>query len=689
MAMRMQAAIFVRRFDWPCRLLVALIAAGCSFPRPPDVKATAVMIRGTVHGLWTGADGVALRLSADGVDNTLLTVTANGDFTFPTALDEGSSYAIAITGNPSRHTCAIAAGANGVVGPEGASSLDVACSGPAVTVALSALAPWTFDPSRAVQPPLGASVALQDVAITVGSPDGLINSLAIAGAGLGLGVASPKQPLALGANTIAIDLAAQGGLSTTYQLVIERGGGPVAQAIYGKASNTGMSDGFGRAIAIDGDTLVVGASGESSSATTVNGDEANDNASNAGAAYVFQRTGGRWVQQAYLKASNAQSFDDFGVSVAISGDTIAVGAFGEDSAATGVNQNPADNNASFSGAVYVFHRSGTTWSQQAYVKASNTGSQDGFGITLALSGDTLAVGAYAEGSPATGVNQGQGDGAPGAGAVYVYHRAGASWSQEAYIKASNTQAGDNFGHSLALDGDLLAVGAPFEDSESTGVNHDPTNDNLSSAGAVYVFARTNNVWTQQAYLKASNTDQDDQFGWWVAMSGETVAVGAPGEASAATGVNGNESDDSAKKAGAVYVFRRTAGNWAQEAYLKASNTKATSEFGAALALRGDSLVVGSHLESNGATGVDGNQSASGISTSGAAYLFARSGTNWAQRAYLKASNTGVGDEFGFSVAISHDAIVIAASAEASDATGIDGDQSRDAASGAGAIYLFR
>lgn len=667
--------------------MIALIAA-CGFPRPPDVKGMNLPVGGTVHGMWTGADGVALRLTADGVD-TLYTVTANGPFMFPSRLDEDASYAVTVVSSPGRHTCAIQAGAAGVVGASGVASVDVACTGPAVTLVLSTPAPWTFDPSQQIQPTFSASIALQDVKVTVGSPDGQIMSIQVAGSNVSLGQASPPQALALGANMVPVGLTAQGGLSTTYQLVIDRGAGKVAQWTYGKESNTGTRDFFGTSVAIDGDTLVVGASGESSSATIVNGDPNNDNAPNAGAAYAFRRTGGRWVQEGYLKASNTETFDDFGVSVAISGDTIAVGAYAEDSASIAVNQDPNNNNANHSGAVYVYRRTGTTWAQEAYVKASNTGQQDSFGFTVALSGNTLAVGAFGEASPASGINQGQGDGAPGAGAVYIFQRAGSTWSQQAYIKSSDTHQNFLFGEGLALDGDTLAVGSPGESSSATGVNQDPADLSALGAGAVYVFTRANGTWSQQAYIKASNTYPNSNFGSAVSLYHDTLAVGAFGEPSAATGINGNQMDRNAMNAGAVYVFQRTSGTWAQQAYLKASNTKATDEFGWAVSVFGDTLLVGSRQESNSATGVDGNPAGGGASTSGAAYVFARVGTTWSQRAYLKASNTGQNDLFGAAVATSGDTLVVCAQQESSSATGFDGDQNNDSADKAGAVYLFR
>ncbi|WP_298213377.1 FG-GAP repeat protein, partial [Acidovorax sp.] len=219
-------------------------------------------------------------------------------------------------------------------------------------------------------------------------------------------------------------------------------------------------------------------------------------ATNAGAVYVFTRSASAWSQQAYVKASNTEAYDNFGTSVALSGDgnTLAVGAYLEDSSATSINGNQTDNTATNAGAVYVFTRSASTWSQQAYVKASNTGAGDGFGTSVALSGDgnTLAVGASGEGSNAQGIGGDHGNNAAGnSGAVYVFTRSASTWSQQAYVKASNTGVGDYFGYSVALsdDGNTLAVPAWGEDSSATGINAvgGQANDAAGNSGAVYVY----------------------------------------------------------------------------------------------------------------------------------------------------------------------------------------------------------
>jgi cysteine-rich repeat protein len=475
----------------------------------------------------------------------------------------------------------------------------------------------------------------------------------------------------------------------------------ISTLAYLKASNTGASDLFGYSIALsaDGSTLAVGARGEASAATGIGGNQADNSAGSAGAVYVFARSGTTWSQQAYIKASNTGAGDEFGASVALSSDgsTLAVGAYLEASAATGIGGNQADNSTRFAGAVYVFTRSGTTWSQQAYVKASNTDVGDIFGAIIALSGDgsTLAVSATEEDSAATGINGNQFDNSAGAtGAVYVFTRSGTTWSQQAYVKASNIIGG--FGSSAALSGDgsTMVVGATREASAARGIGGDQSDMSAPAAGAAYVFTRSGTTWSQQAYVKASNTGANDQFGWSVALAadGSTLAVGAPGEASVATGVGGNQFDNSVFFAGAVYVFTRSGATWSQQAYAKASNTGAGDGFGSSVTLspNGSTLAVGAPSESSAATGIGGNQADNSAGGAGAAYRFTRNGTTWSQQAYVKASNTGMGDSFGWGVALSTDGtLAVGALRESSAATGIGGNQADNSASQAGAVYVLR
>ena len=459
---------------------------------------------------------------------------------------------------------------------------------------------------------------------------------------------------------------------------------------YLKASNTEARDSFAYSVAVSGDTMVVGAPNESSSATGVNGNQSDNGAPSSGAAYVFVRNGTNWVQQqAYLKASNAEGGDYFGGSVAISGDTIVVGAWQEDSAAIGVNGSQGNNNAQGAGAAYVFVRNGTTWTQQAYLKASNTEANDLFGWSVAVSGNTIVVGAFEEDSNATGVNGNQGNNsAQEAGAAYVFVRNGTTWTQQAYLKASNARTSGWFGYSVAVAGDTIVVGAIGEASNATGVNGNQSDNSLLLAGAAYVFARNGTTWTQQAYLKASNTGTYDFFGRSVAVSGDTVVVGADGEYSNATQVNGDQSNNSAPYSGAAYVFARSGTNWSQQGYLKAFNTDAGDYFGHSVAVSGDTIVIGALAEDSNASGVNCNPNDNSATNSGAAYVFLRRGTNWSQQAYLKAVNAEANDSFGNSVAVSGETVVVGAQAESSNAIGVNGNQSDNSATFSGAAYVF-
>ena len=453
----------------------------------------------------------------------------------------------------------------------------------------------------------------------------------------------------------------------------------LAQEAYLKASNSANGDvnHFGGAIALDGDTLVVGQPGDDSDAVGVNGDPFNTGAPNSGAVFVFVRSGGTWVQQAYIKPSNTGWNDAFGSSVAIDGDTLVVGSTGQDSSATN------------SGAVYVFTRTAGVWSEQSFLKASNPGVLDGFGFSVDVDRNTLIVGAPNEDSSAVGLGGSQTDNsAPDAGAVYVFKRTGTLWLHEAYIKASNTESGDKFGSAVALVGNTAVIGAVDEDSNAVGVNGSETDNSESQAGAAYVFTRFGSLWTQQAYLKASNSDGGDRFGSALDLDRDTLVIGSAGESSGSTGVNGVQLDESAPNAGAAYVFVRTAGVWAQQAYVKASNSGVDDLFGSALALHGDRLVVGAFREDSFATGVDGNQADDSAIDAGAAYVFERNGTTWSQLAYLKDSNTQAGDVFGGACAVFGDVVVCSAIDEASNATGANGDQFNDFAPQSGACYAF-
>jgi hypothetical protein len=477
------------------------------------------------------------------------------------------------------------------------------------------------------------------------------------------------------------------------------------------ASNAGEDDHLGAgnaltgvalALSRDGRMLAVAAPHEDSDARGVNGNQRNDSAFDSGAVYVFTQSGSSWVQQAYLKASNAASGDQFGFAVALSGDgnTLAVAANFEDSGATGIGGNQNDESASGAGAVYVFVRNGAAWSQQAYIKTSNAAEGDRFGYSLALSddGNTLAVGAIGEDSVSTGTGGNEADNsAEQAGATYVFVRGGAAWSQQAYLKASNTQAGDMFGFCVALsgDGNTLGVCAYDEDSSAEGIDGDQADNRSNGSGAAYVLVRSGTVWRQQAYVKASNTTLQGAFGAAIAISGDgnTLAICAVDEDGLNPGVGAVQWQADRKaaertrvaedSAGAVYIYGRSGTTWSFQTYVKSSNIRANDYFGNRLALNRDGtiLAAGAPQQPGGGSGVNPVSKDASAPESGAVYVFARGAGGWRQEAYVKAPDAAEYDQFGSAVAVSGDSRVLAAAAMAAD--GRD-----NAVRDAGAVYVF-
>ncbi len=516
------------------------------------------------------------------------------------------------------------------------------------------------------------------------------------------------------------------------------------QTAYIKASNADAYDHFacgggnqghrGDSIAIsrDGSTMAVGAPYESSNARGINGNQHDNSLYASGAVYVFTRQGDTWTQQAYVKASNPGQSDYFGSSVALSADgrTMAIAAYFESSAATGVNGNQDDDSLKQSGAVYVFTRTGADWTQQAYIKASNTGRAgtgqddfgdgDQFGYSISLSGDgnTLAVGAPTEDSSARAINGNQtDDSAASSGAAYVFTRTGSTWSQQAYIKSSTSEAGDLFGFSVALsfNGNTLAASA-FDERGSARTIDGPHDNLANGSGAVFVFTRSAGAWRQQAYIKGSKNEATDQLGYSVAISddGNMIAAGAGDEDCLTPGINplGCDNDSPPRGGaniwvGAAYVFVRKGSTWTEQAFIKASNPRPYNSFGVKLALSGDgsTLAVASYLEDSTGRGIKAadiepflivdhldpwRDRQNHAEESGAVYLYTRSGTTWTPRAYVKGSNTRAGHEFGSAVAVSGDGTLMAVGAhnEGSGARGIGGDQADTSADGAGAVYVF-
>jgi hypothetical protein len=325
------------------------------------------------------------------------------------------------------------------------------------------------------------------------------------------------------------------------------------------ASDAQANDSFGESVALDGDTLTVGAHLRNQ---------------NQGAVYVFTRAGTAWTQRQTLTASDAANGDQFGWSVSVAGDTALAGA---------------RRKSQSRGAAYVFTRSGTTWSEQQKLTADDAEIGDFLGQSVAVSGDTAFAGAPNKDTTT--------------GGVYVFTRAYDAWTQQQKLTASDAKEDAAFGNSVAVSGDTAVVGA-------------------FGANAVYVFTRTGATWTEQQKLTAADVVVGDFFGDAVAVSGDTALVGAFEQSS---------------RRGAVYVFTRTGTTWTQQAKLLADDAAEGDDFGASVSLSGDTAAVGSLLASNGL---------------GAAYVFTRTGTTWTQQTRLAPDDSGPVDEFGDAVAVS-------------------------------------
>jgi hypothetical protein len=358
------------------------------------------------------------------------------------------------------------------------------------------------------------------------------------------------------------------------------------------------ADDFGTSIAISGNTMVVGAPQR-----TVGSNSAQ------GAAYVFVQSGGTWSEQAELTASDGAAFDSFGFSVAVNGTTVVVGAGG---------RTIGPNNSQ--GAVYVFVESGGTWSQQAELTAFDGGAYNYFGYSVALNGSTIVVGAPGHG---TGSNTSQ-------GAMYAFTQSGTNWNQQAELTASDGEAYDQLGSSVAVSGSTAIAGAPCH----------PTAGGLCGPGAAYVFVESGVTWSQQAELAASDGEIQDQFGWSVALDATTAVVGATFHT---VGSNQNYQ-------GAAYVFVESSGTWSQKAELSASDGVTQDKFGYSVALLGSTAVVSAiwHPYTVFACSCPGP---------GAAYVFVESGGTWSQQAELTASDGADNDHFGHSVALDGSTVV--------------------------------
>ena len=304
-------------------------------------------------------------------------------------------------------------------------------------------------------------------------------------------------------------------------------------------------DNYGFAIAVSGNTLVVGAATDVTNGVT------------GGAVYVYVRDGHTWSLQQKLFASDRANFDQFGVAVDVVGDTIVVGAHG-------------DNDEGFqTGAAYVFRRNGTTWTEEQKLKASDAAPDTAFGVSVALSGQTVAIGAPGESS-----------GALSSGAVYVFVNDGTSWQQQGKIKANRTMNNQQLGSTVSVSGDTIVAAAPGE------LIGEPAGDlnNVLSKGAVYIFQRTGTSWDHQKRFFERDRNRTGGFAVRAAIDGDTIIVGDP------------TYDAGARFTGAVYVFERNGNGWSLKHTLAANDGQFLQAMGFAIAVSGDTVIAGTQSQ---------------------------------------------------------------------------------------------
>ena len=374
-------------------------------------------------------------------------------------------------------------------------------------------------------------------------------------------------------------------------------------------------DQFGFSVAISGDYAIVGARLDDPSGV-----------SDAGSAYIYFRSGTTWSLQATLPNPAPATSDQFGYSVAISGDYAIVGARLDDPSGIGD-----------AGSAYIYFRSGTTWSLQATLPNPAPTTSDEFGNSVAISGDYAIVGAFAD-DPS---------GVTNAGSAYIYFRSGTTWSLQTTLPNPEPATSDRFGWSVAISGDYAIVGAYLDDPSGVG-----------NAGSAYIYFRSGTTWSLQATLPNPAPAADDQFGHSVAISGDYAIVGAR-----------FDDPSGVSDAGSAYIYFRSGTTWSLQATLPNPAPTTSDEFGWSVAISGDYAIVGAFADDP-----------SGIGDAGSAYIYFRSGTTWSLQATLPNPAPADNDQFGFSVAISGDYAIVGAFAD--DPSGVT-----DA--GSAYIYLNR
>jgi hypothetical protein len=355
------------------------------------------------------------------------------------------------------------------------------------------------------------------------------------------------------------------------------------------ASDNRTREEFGWSVSIDRDYAIIGI---------------RDSPIHEGAAYIFTRSGTVWTEQAKLLSSDLESDDAFGYSVSIDGDTAIIGA-----------PKYAHRNLDDSGSAYIFTRNGTVWTEQAKLLASDSEVGSLFGISVSLDGETTIIGACSKD-----------DNGDESGSAYIFTGSGSTWTQQAKLLASDGAEGDLFGYSVSLDGNYTIIGAVCDGDE--GENY----------GSAYIFTRSGTVWTEQAKLLASDGAELDLFGISVSIDNDTVVIGAKFD------------DDNGNESGSAYVFTRSGTVWIEQAKLLASDGAMHDFFGYSVSIDGDIVIIGAPAYFDYKTN----------SGPGSVYIFTRSGTTWTEQAKLLASDGLGGDAFGWSVSIDGDYVIIGA-----------------------------
>jgi hypothetical protein len=492
-------------------------------------------------------------------------------------------------------------------------------------------------------------------------------------------------------NTLSADVAVPVGLSevdlivrgtngkqTRYRVFVTTG----AAVTYVKPPDTHIGMAFGRAMAMVGNTLVVGAPDDKGLGAGPQTGETEVGTIPVGAVFVYAHSDG-WRREVTLKPLEVQPQMGFGAAVALAGDTLVVGAPGESG---------PEMKADMAGAAYVFVKGADGWSQQAYLKAADAAVGDQFGSSVAISTSTtpagmtttlIAVGAPGAARPASSAR---------AGAVYVFSRTigpgvAPAWIQHASPKPANPKAGNEFGASVALTGDNLMVGAPFEDGGATGVNPGATGSSAADSGAVFLFTRSGTMWPQSGYIKAPTASNLVNFGMRLAIAGQYLAVSSPRDGAGVrepSGVIGPPRGNS----GAVNIYQRNGNGWIHQTTIKASNAHEADQFGFALALSPTTLVVGAPFEDTDGAGVVDPTINHTALDSGATYVFRIINGHWTELVRLKAPNAEAGDNFGNAVATDGDFVAAGAEGESSGERTIDGNQGDNSAPGSGAVYVY-